>query len=179
MEQEEASFVHTLQRWNVRREVIESVKQEGIKSLFPVQESVIPQILHSFESESLASRDILVSSETGSGKTLAFVIPLISSLLSFADTRIRALVILPTRPLAVQVFEVFAKVAKGTGLILSLISGGRGDRKDVKYKNFMQFLQWTLHLNSVYFSAEGTRILFPPIPPFRIPSKPRRTLLRL
>ena len=57
-----------------------------------------------------------MSAPTGSGKTLAYVLPIVEVLSSRVVTRLRALVVLPTRDLVVQVRETFEAVAKGRGL---------------------------------------------------------------
>jgi ATP-dependent RNA helicase DDX51/DBP6 len=63
--------------------------------------------------------DYLVSAPTGSGKTLAYAIPLIEVLSRRNVKRLRALIVLPTRDLVVQVRETIEALAKGTGLVVS------------------------------------------------------------
>jgi ATP-dependent RNA helicase DDX51/DBP6 len=63
--------------------------------------------------------DYLVSAPTGSGKTLAYAIPLIEVLAKRNVKRLRALIVLPTRDLVVQVRETIEALAKGTGLVVS------------------------------------------------------------
>lgn len=60
--------------------------------------------------------DLCVSAPTGSGKTMAYVLPIIEILSKRVVTRLRALVVLPTRELAIQVKETFEAFVKGTGL---------------------------------------------------------------
>ena len=79
----------------------------------------------------LDGRDVIGQSRTGSGKTLAFGIPAVESV----DPKLRAvqvLVLTPTRELAVQVGEVLADLAVGTGIRTVLVYGGRamGPQKD-------------------------------------------------
>jgi ATP-dependent RNA helicase DDX51/DBP6 len=64
--------------------------------------------------------DYLVSAPTGSGKTLAYAIPLIEVIAQRIVPRLRALIVLPTRDLVVQVRETMEALAKGTGLAVSL-----------------------------------------------------------
>eukprot|EP00158_Paraphelidium_tribonemae_P005307 Partr_v1_DN27272_c2_g1_i1_m38391 putative ATP-dependent RNA helicase required for ribosome biogenesis. Involved in the release of U14 snoRNA in pre-ribosomal complexes. Required for pre-rRNA cleavage at site A2 (By similarity) len=82
---------------------------------------------------SLCSRDVLGAAKTGSGKTLAFVIPILECLYrqkwTLADG-LGALVISPTRELAVQIFGVLKNVGKFHSLSAALVIGG----KDVEYE---------------------------------------------
>ena len=60
--------------------------------------------------------DYLISAPTGSGKTLAYSIPIVHVLAPRRVTRLRALIVLPTRDLVVQVRETMEALAKGTNL---------------------------------------------------------------
>lgn len=101
-----------------------TLKLNGIKKLFPVQAEVIPWLLKAdHDSDVLPPSDICVSAPTGSGKTLAFVLPVIQALKNYSVKKIRALVILPTQDLAIQVYKTFKKYAQNTTLDVCLISG--------------------------------------------------------
>lgn len=79
----------------------------------------------------LAGNDLLVSAETGSGKTGAFLLPVLNRLLTPAlNTGTRALIMLPTRELARQLFKQCELLAIGTGIKVGLITGG----DDFKYQ---------------------------------------------
>jgi len=73
----------------------------------------------------LAGRDVVATAQTGTGKTLAFVLPLIH-LIAKEPSRagVRAVVLCPTRELAIQIDETFAKMAAGTGVRAAVIVGG-------------------------------------------------------
>lgn len=94
----------------------------GITELTNVQQRTVPV--------ALGGRDILVRSQTGSGKTLAYALPLVHQLQEIRPklTRtdgIRAVVIVPTRELAMQTLEVFVKLLKPfTWLVPTYITGG-------------------------------------------------------
>ncbi|KAH6825641.1 RNA helicase 1 [Perilla frutescens var. hirtella] len=90
-----------------------------IKQLFPVQAAVWHETIGpgSFE------RDICINSPTGSGKTLAYALPIVQMLSTRTIKCLRALVVLPTRDLAVQVKEVFAALAPAVGLSVGLAVG--------------------------------------------------------
>ncbi|KAI6025600.1 P-loop containing nucleoside triphosphate hydrolase protein [Pisolithus orientalis] len=101
----------------------------GIRELFAVQTAFIPFIVHqNFGTSPLCEtlsypRDVCVSAPTGSGKTLAYVLPVIEVLSSRIVTRLRALVVLPTRDLVTQVKETFEAVGKGRGLKIGTATG--------------------------------------------------------
>src|SRR5436190_18622071 len=65
----------------------------------PVQAATIPQ--------ALAGKDVLATAQTGTGKTLAFLIPIIEHLLQQNASGIAALVLVPTRELAMQVLDQY------------------------------------------------------------------------
>nr|XP_019527510.2 probable ATP-dependent RNA helicase Dbp73D [Aedes albopictus] len=100
-----------------------NLHEMGYKRLFPVQEMVIPWILEAHRKPApFWPRDVCISSPTGSGKTLAFAIPIVQLLMKRISPAIRALVILPVKELAEQVFGVFDKLCKGTKLRPLLLS---------------------------------------------------------
>ncbi|GAB2228705.1 hypothetical protein Drorol1_Dr00022828, partial [Drosera rotundifolia] len=84
----------------------------GISSLFPVQVAVWYETI----GPGLFERDICVNSPTGSGKTLAYALPIVQMLANSSVRSLRALVVLPTRDLTLQVKEVFAAIAPAVGL---------------------------------------------------------------
>ncbi|XP_055689297.1 probable ATP-dependent RNA helicase Dbp73D [Lutzomyia longipalpis] len=104
-------------------EMKQNLKKMGIESLFPVQKIIIPWILETHANPSpYRPRDICVSAPTGSGKTIAFALPIIEILRKRVKQKIRALVVLPGRELASQVFTVFKSLSKGTNLDCMLLS---------------------------------------------------------
>ncbi|GAA5888828.1 hypothetical protein JCM5296_005007 [Sporobolomyces johnsonii] len=101
----------------------------GVEEWFAVQTAVLPLLLPpSSQPPALYSpfdppRDICVSAPTGSGKTLSYVVPIVEALQHRLVTRLRALVLLPTRDLVGQVRETFEAFAKGTGLKIGVATG--------------------------------------------------------
>jgi len=97
---------------------LQAVADTGYTTATPIQEQAIPV--------ALAGRDVLGIAQTGTGKTAAFTLPMVDRLASGrARARMpRALVLAPTRELADQVAESFAKYAKGTKLNWVLLIGG-------------------------------------------------------
>ena len=106
----------------VAAEICDSLAAKGITRTFAIQELTLPLALD--------GTDIIGQARTGMGKTLGFGVPLIDRV--FDDSRVpepdgtpRALVIVPTRELAVQVGEDLVDVAAAVGLRLTTIYGGR------------------------------------------------------
>ncbi|GAA5987439.1 hypothetical protein JCM5350_002762 [Sporobolomyces pararoseus] len=101
----------------------------GIEEWFAVQTAVLPILLPpTARSPTLYApfnppRDVCVSAPTGSGKTLSYVVPIVETLQHRIVTRLRALVLLPTRDLVGQVRETFEGFAKGTGLKIGVATG--------------------------------------------------------
>ncbi|XP_063241290.1 probable ATP-dependent RNA helicase Dbp73D [Bacillus rossius redtenbacheri] len=102
-------------------DLVEKLRKENITHFFPVQCKVIPFLLSELRKTSLFwPCDVCVSSPTGSGKTLAFVLPIVQTLKTRVDRKIRALVVLPVQDLAAQVYEVFKYYCSGTDLRVEL-----------------------------------------------------------
>jgi DEAD/DEAH box helicase len=92
------------------------LESQGITEPTPIQAQAIPVLL--------AGQDVIAQARTGSGKTLAFVLPMLQSV----DPRVRAiqaLVLVPTRELAIQVASVLAPLAATMRLRHTLLYGGR------------------------------------------------------
>ena len=87
----------------------------------PIQEKAIPL--------ALAGRDVIAQARTGSGKTLAFALP-ITELCDPSDRGVQALVLTPTRELAIQIAGVIERFADPRRLRTTLLYGGRSPRSD-------------------------------------------------
>ena len=82
--------------------LLKAVKEKGYEVPSPIQEKAIPLILK--------GKDILASAQTGTGKTAAFTLPLLQRLFTNepkGKRNIRALILTPTRELAIQIAESF------------------------------------------------------------------------
>ncbi len=108
--------------------LIKNLRISGMSQPKPIQEQAIPMMLK--------GNDILGIAQTGSGKTLAFALPILSRILTLGDKRspktARALILAPTRELAVQIDEAIRTVARGTHLSTCLIFGGVPRLKQIK-----------------------------------------------
>ena len=100
-----------------------AVAAMGISDPTPIQQQAIPHLLE--------GRDLIGQARTGSGKTLAFAVPLVEQC-EAAMRRPQALVLVPTRELAVQVGGVTESLARAQGLHVTLLYGGRSVGRDHK-----------------------------------------------
>ncbi|MEU8219715.1 DEAD/DEAH box helicase [Micromonospora taraxaci] len=99
--------------------LVRALAQQGITSPFEIQRATVP--------DALAGRDVLGRGQTGSGKTLAFGLPLIARLATrnrARPMRPRALVLVPTRELAMQVNDALLPLGKAVGIFLKTAVGG-------------------------------------------------------
>ena len=101
--------------------ILRALKEEGYTHPTPIQQKSIPLVLD--------KNDLLGCAQTGTGKTAAFAIPIIQLLDVHDDTnrgksKIRALIITPTRELAIQINESFACYGKYSNLKHTVIFGG-------------------------------------------------------
>ena len=88
----------------------------GFDKPTPIQEEAIPVLLD--------GKDILASAQTGTGKTAAFAIPLIEKISANPKPGIRALVLAPTRELAIQIDQQFWSIGYHAGISSACIYGG-------------------------------------------------------
>lgn len=93
-----------------------ALENMGISDLFPVQVAVWQETLGPGNFE----RDLCINSPTGSGKTLAYALPIVQKLSTRVVEGIHALVVVPTRDLALQVKQVFDAIALPLGLRVGL-----------------------------------------------------------
>ncbi|MGX7824965.1 DEAD/DEAH box helicase [Actinokineospora sp. 24-640] len=108
-------------------ELVSALAAAGIATPFPVQEVTIP--------DALAGRDVLGRARTGSGKTLAFGLPMLTRLAQdgrVRPRRPRALVLVPTRELALQVVDALHPMARSVGLSCRAAVGGMSFVKQVE-----------------------------------------------
>ncbi len=102
--------------------IVKAVEDCGYVTPTPIQQEAIPHIL--------AGRDIIGASQTGTGKSAAFALPLLSKIEALGKPQI--LVLEPTRELADQLAESFAKYAAHTNLKISVLYGGIGYGKQME-----------------------------------------------
>lgn len=105
------------------QELRDAAVRAGWNELMPVQQNALPY--------GLAGRDLMVQSRTGSGKTGAFLLPLLARL-EPEEATCQALVLVPTRELALQVEHEAHVLFEGTGLVSTAVYGGVGYAKQME-----------------------------------------------
>jgi superfamily II DNA/RNA helicase len=118
-------FPATFGSLGVPAPLVETLAAADITTPFPIQAATLP--------DALAGLDILGQGRTGSGKTLGYALPLVARL---ADghtmaCRPRGLVLVPTRELASQVYEVLLPLAQAMNLSVTTVFGGTAQRSQV------------------------------------------------
>ena len=103
---------------------VDLLKKAGITKPMPVQEQVIPAIF--------AGKDVIARAQTGTGKTLAFLVPLMEKI-DPEKKYVQALIIAPTRELAMQISVEAKKLVGDTGVKVLAVCGGR-DLEQQKHK---------------------------------------------
>ena len=106
---------------NLIEPLLKALKSEGYTTPTPIQEQSIPIVLN--------GQDLLACAQTGTGKTAAFALPILQLLQGTKTNQrgprpIRALILTPTRELAIQIDESFAAYGKHLGLSHLVIFGG-------------------------------------------------------
>ena len=99
--------------------ILVGLKDAGFEKCTPIQEQVIPV--------SLAGKDVAGQAQTGTGKTIAFLVSIFSRLLSDEPKKNNlssALIVAPTRELALQIYEDAELIGKNTGLTFAQVVGG-------------------------------------------------------
>jgi len=106
---------------NLIEPILKALKTEGYTNPTPIQEQAIPVVLN--------RRDLLGCAQTGTGKTAAFAIPILQILHQQKNSQtgarpIKALILTPTRELAIQIGESFMAYGEHTGLSHLVVFGG-------------------------------------------------------
>lgn len=114
---------------------VELLKKAGINNPMPVQERAIPALY--------AQKDVIARAQTGTGKTLAFVIPMMEKIDPNKEY-VQALIIAPTRELAVQITNEITKLTGETGIKTLTVVGGRDfETQKNKLKNAVHIMVGT------------------------------------
>lgn len=103
---------------NLDADLRRAIKDEGYETPTPIQAAAIPYVLD--------GRDLIGCAQTGTGKTAAFALPILNRLLNHNSRGIKALVLSPTRELALQIAESFNTYGRYTKLKTAVVFGGVG-----------------------------------------------------
>lgn len=105
------------------KKIQDNLQKCEFESAFAVQAALLPVLLDAHLPED--RHDILVSAPTGSGKTLTYTLPILQTLQTRRITRLRALIIVPTRELVQQVQSTFESLSSKLGLKIEALSATR------------------------------------------------------
>lgn len=120
---------------NIGNKLCETLKKNGIKEATPVQEAAIPAIRH--------GEDVIVQAQTGTGKTLAFLLPIMEKVKPMVPV-VQALIVTPTRELALQITAVAKKVGEPLGIRSMTVFGGQAiERQTHKLEHGVQLVVGT------------------------------------
>ena len=128
---EDVFSAKTFDQLNLDQHLVKNLSELGLKTLTTIQSKALPVIM--------GGKDALIKSQTGSGKTMTYAIPIMQKL-GTMEPRIErksgcyALVIVPTRELAVQSFEWFQKLCKAFIWVVPCLLVGGENRKAEKVR---------------------------------------------
>lgn len=108
---------------NLNKNLQDAIRKAGYKEPSPIQEKAIPA--------AMSGRDLIACAQTGTGKTAAFALPILNRLEKASYGYIRALVLTPTRELAIQNFDNFKKYGRYMNLRTVCIYGGAKERPQI------------------------------------------------
>ena len=117
----------TFKELNLSAPLLRAVQEAGYETPSPIQAAAIPPVL--------VGRDLMGCAQTGTGKTAAFALPMLDRLTANAPRRkgaVRALILTPTRELALQIGESFEAYGKYLKLRSTVIFGGVGQAPQVE-----------------------------------------------
>lgn len=147
--------------FNFHPNLLEGIEASNYETATPVQEQVIPPIM--------AGKDVIASAQTGTGKTAAFLLPVMNRLLeNHVDGQVGALIIVPTRELAIQISQHMEGLSYFTHLSSIAIYGGNDAQNFVAEKKALQMGadiivctpgRMIAHLNMGYVHLKGLQFL--------------------
>src|ERR1044072_3694851 len=111
----------TFKELNLITPILDALEAEGYTTPTPIQQESIPIVL--------AGKDLLGCAQTGTGKTASFAVPVLQLMSAFPEERghhkqIKALILTPTRELAIQIQESFTTYGKNLRHLKSLVIFG-------------------------------------------------------
>lgn len=142
--------------------LVEGIEASGYEDATPVQEQVIPLVLE--------GKDVIASAQTGTGKTAAFLLPLINNIISapIDHNSITALIIVPTRELAVQIAQHMEGLSYFTSVSSIAVYGGGDGNAFVQEKKALSAGadvvvctpgKMISHINMGYVKLQGLKYL--------------------
>ncbi len=114
--------------FNLKKELLKRLEEIGFEKPSPIQEKAIPFVLE--------GRDVVAQAQTGTGKTAAFGLPILSKMTKDQ----KALVITPTRELAIQVSEEIFRFGKYLGIHTATVYGGSSYNRQISHIKNSEFI---------------------------------------
>jgi len=108
----------------LNKQLLTAVEEMGYSTPTPIQEQAIPKLLY--------GHDVLGIAQTGTGKTAAYLLPILMKVKYAQGQNIRALILAPTRELAIQINDAIADLGKYTDLRHAVIYGGLGPKTQIE-----------------------------------------------
>ncbi len=109
-------MTNTFGSMDLRPELVQTITEKGYSAPTPIQSELIPAMM--------AGKDVIGQSQTGSGKTAAFGLPILHNLQP-GQRHVQALVVAPTRELAIQVADAITQYGSRTGVRVLTVYGGQ------------------------------------------------------
>jgi len=114
--------------FNLKEEILKRLEEIGFEKPSPIQEKAIPIVLE--------GKDVVAQAQTGTGKTAAFALPILSKMTKGQ----KALVITPTRELAIQVSEEIFRFGKYMGIHTATVYGGSSYSRQITHIKNAEFI---------------------------------------
>lgn len=113
----------TFEQLQLSQPLLRAIRHQGYREPTPIQQQAIPYLLE--------KRDLIGCAQTGTGKTAAFALPILQLLSQGRAKQLRALVLTPTRELAIQILDCFQSYGENLPLRSAAIFGGVGQDPQV------------------------------------------------
>ena len=111
-------------QFSISNALLARLKANQFETPTPVQAGAIPPALE--------GRDVLATAQTGTGKTLSFLIPIVEMLEKIEGRDAHALIVLPTRELAMQVEKAFRAIRSSSAQTVALVVGGMQEQAQLE-----------------------------------------------
>lgn len=157
---EQEQPVYSFDDYDLDDSVRDGINSLGFKSPTPIQALSIPIIL--------SGSDIIACAQTGTGKTAAYLVPLMQHLVQLPPGKIRCLILVPTRELAIQIDQAMEGLSYYTGLTSVAVYGGREgdgwDRQKNAITSGVDIIiatpgRFKMHQNLGYMDLSGVEVL--------------------
>ena len=106
----------------MKNELLKGIYEKGFEKPSPVQEEVIPI--------ALTGKDVIARAKNGTGKTGSYVIPILEQI-DFSNKYVQALILVPTRELAMQVSSTIKEIGKYLNAQVIIATGGTSIKDDI------------------------------------------------